>query len=109
MKQISCELTYIDYITAESAYEYFRGHMKSQWNLICANMLKKCRKAKTRTKLRKELQMQFFSRYVINSKLYTPDEITTSPVDEMTDRQRALLAVAGGEYNNQVVGSILLN
>ncbi|MFD0997705.1 DUF2786 domain-containing protein [Ohtaekwangia kribbensis] len=110
-KSIVSDLKYIDWITIDSAYEYFRRHMKAEWKRVVSPELSKCRKSKTRNRRRKELRKYFFSQYAIASKLYREDEL--KPVDEkMSDKEAAdrlrMISVKGGQYNKQLIGSLLL-
>jgi hypothetical protein len=113
IKRIQISLRYLDYVTLNCAYEYFRRHMKAQWNKTCAPDLAKCRKAKNRNKRRLELQEVFFSTYILASKLYKPHQVKDRDLESMSAAQlQNLMKVAGvegGEYNRQVVGGLLLN
>ncbi|MEQ8685483.1 MAG: DUF2786 domain-containing protein [Imperialibacter sp.] len=106
-REIHIKLEYIDYVTLECAYEYFRRHMKEQWNKICAPEVARCRKAKTRSAKRQELQPIFFTKYCIASKLYKENELETRNTDNMSQAElkaRNLVSgVQGGQYNRQVV------
>lgn len=104
-KQILCDLTYMDYIKLSCAYEYFRGHMKTQWKIVCAAEVKRRRKAKTKNKRRAELQLYFFSKYIIASGLCKPDEIEYKEVDENSKEYADMVRmqkVQGGSYKTQV-------
>src|SRR5437868_13270397 len=101
MKQIKSSLVYLDWITIECAYEYFRRHMRKEWKRVVGPELRKCRKVKTRNKRRRELSEIFFSNYVIASNLYKPEELKKmEPGSEKEMRDRIKLeAVEGGKYN----------
>jgi len=105
-RMIRVRLTYVDYITLDSAYEYFRRHMKAQWKKTCAPILARCRKAKTRNRKRSELQAAFLEQYVIKSGLVRKEDITQVPTSELSageqERQRAIQGVEGGQYSTQV-------
>jgi hypothetical protein len=109
-KRVVSNLRYVDWITIECAYEYFRRHMGAQWRKVVAPELEKCRKKKALVKRRVQLNKIFFSRYIIASRLYKEDELT----DVKSESQRAsmdrlrMMAVEGGSYNKQVVGGLLL-
>jgi hypothetical protein len=107
-KRISVQLTYMDWVTVSCSYEYFRRHMKAQWNLVCADELKRKRKVKTKNERRKELQKLFFSRYVIASKLYQPHELVSKEVTAKKEvRDNNMMDdVQGGAYNKQVVNGL---
>lgn len=113
VRQVNLLLKYLDYVTIDCAYEYFRRHMKAQWNLNCAPELKKTRKAKTRNKRREQLQAPFFTKYIIKSKLYNPEDIRTVNASDMSEQERKdsylMDNVEGGQYNKQVVTGNLLN
>lgn len=112
-REISIKLTYADWVTIECSYEYFRRHMKDQWNKTCAPIVAKCRKPKTRNRKRKQLQDVFFGQYVVKSKLYR-DRKELSPIDFdlMTNSERsryeALWGLEGGDYNKQMTSGLLL-
>jgi hypothetical protein len=102
--------TYLDYITVEAAYGYFRRHMRSQWAQTCARDVKRCRTDKSRAKRRARLQELFFTQYLIASKLVSDDDLQTVTVTsqkEIADRQK-LAGVEGGQYHRQVVGGLFL-
>lgn len=108
-KRVVSNLQYMDWITLECAYEYFRKHMRKEWNRIVLPELAKCKKNKTRNKRRAKLGELFFMKYCIASKLYE-GELTTVAVKgrkNLADRL-ALTSVEGGQYNKQVVGGLLL-
>lgn len=112
-KKIGAKLTYLDWITISSAYEYFRRHMKAQWVKYCAPNLKRCRTTKSRNARRKELQEVFFSKYAIASNMYRPAELTTVELSKLSkkeaaDRIRLSQQVEGGKYNVQVTNGLLL-
>lgn len=110
VREIKMYLKYLDWVTIESAYEYFRRHMKAEWNRTCAPIVDRCRKAKTKAKKREELQPVFFNRYVFASKLY--DQKDLKNVVAMSEKESGL-AVAigkleGGQYNKQVTNGLLI-
>lgn len=111
-REIQIQLTYLDYITLSASYEYFKKHMKAQWDKVCAPELKRCRKAKTRNARRKQLQEAFFNRYIINSKLYKESELTTVDYSTKSDKEKRdrylMEEVEGGAYNKQMVGGKFL-
>ena len=112
-KQMSIWLTYMDYVLIDSAYEYFRRHMKEQWNKVCAADVKRKRKSATKNKRRKELQDVFFNKYIISSKLYHDNELITCTGAQMTEKELRDLAlmedVQGGRYRTQVQNGNMLN
>jgi len=109
-KMIYIKLNYLDYITIECAYEYFRRHMKKEWNRTAIPELKKCRKASTRNKKRAALQKAFFSEYAIASGLVKPFQIEKVKLTSQEDRKRARLFrdIEGGKYNQQVNNGLYL-
>lgn len=112
-REISISLKYADWVTLECSYEYFRRHMKQQWNKTCAPIVARCRKAKTRNEKRKALQGTFFDQYVVKSKLYR-DRKELSPIDfkNMSNSERsryeALWGLEGGDFNKQMTSGLLL-
>ncbi len=113
VKQIRLMLTYPDYVVLSSAYEYFRRHMKEQWNKTCLQEVKKKRKAKTANKCRQQLQQVFFEQYVIKSRLIEQSMITTTPLLDLSQKQirehKLLHGIEGGKYHTQVQTGHLLN
>jgi len=74
-KNLRISLKYVDYMNVICAYEYFRRHMKEQWNVLCLPEVNRCRKAKTKLKRRKELQAIFIHQYLMKSDLLLTPEI----------------------------------
>jgi hypothetical protein len=111
-RDIVAKLEYLDFVMLSSAYEYFRRHMKAQFNKICVPKINRCRTAKTRKKRREELQNLFFSRYIIASKIYRSDQvrkIDTSKLSEKELRDRmALDGIKGGDFKTQVSTGLYL-
>lgn len=110
-KKAYADLTHLEFITIDSAYEYFRRHMKKEWNRLYAGELKKCRNQKTKAKRRKVLQDLFISRYIILSKLHEEKDIEViknNSSKEMKDRM-LLLDMEGGQFNRQLTQGLLLN
>lgn len=112
VREFRLKMNYLDWVTLESAYEYYRRHMKSQWQKVCAIEVKRCRKAKTRNKRRAVLQGEFLQRYIIASKLYHPKELTSRDTSSMSQKQiedlYKMQAIEGGQYNRQMTNGLLL-
>lgn len=110
VREVVVKLNKFDYVTLECAYEYFRRHMKSQWNKTAAPVLKRCRKAKTRNKKREALQDEFFQQYCIASKLYNEDELQKREITSTAEYERARTFhnIEGGQYNKQVNNGLFL-
>lgn len=113
VKEIVSQLNYLDWVTIESAYEYFRRHMGKEFKRVCAPELKRCRKPATRNKRKAELEELFFDSYIIKSELVKKDHITTVEnetlsVKELKDRMK-LRNVQGGKYTRQLTTGLLLN
>lgn len=104
------ELEYLDWVTLDSAYEYFRRHAAAQFTEFCLPHVKRCRSNKTRNAKRAELQEAFFSKYVIASNIYHPEQITQIDFNGMSskewenfNRQSQMLGnVQGGQFHTQV-------
>lgn len=111
-RYIQFQATYEDGITLECAYEYFRRHMKGQWNKLCAPHVKRCRTSKTKNRKRKQLQEPFFNQYCIASKLFKPTELRPIDWSEISKEERETLiklsGIEGGEYNRQVESGLFL-
>lgn len=113
VRQLKIGLRYLEYVTVNCAYEYFRRHMKAQWKKSCEPVLTRCRSAKTRAKRKAELQEIFFSQYLIMSGLVKEDWIRKLLPEEMNKKDLAiyelLSGVEGGRYNRQLSGGLLLD
>lgn len=111
-KEITLNLTYLDFIAVHASYEYFKRHMASQWKKVCALEVKRKRTSKSKNICRQQLQEPFFSRYVIKSGLYKEHEIENVDLSSLSKKQldarHKMLEVEGGKYNKQVTNGILL-
>lgn len=111
-REVVIELEYLDYVLLSSAYEYFRRHMKSEYNKLVLPQVKRCRTTRTRNARRAKLQEVFFTKYIIASGLYKKEEITkidTSKMGEKELRDRMQLeGVKGGDYKTQVTTGLYL-
>lgn len=63
-REIVAEMEYTDYVAMDCAYEYFRRHMKQQWNQHCLPLIQRKRTTRTKNLLRTKLQEAFFSKYL---------------------------------------------
>ncbi len=110
-KELSVKLEYLDYVLISCAYEYFKRHMKKQFNEFCLPLIKRCRTAKTKNNRRKELQSAFFSTYVVKSKIYKSEQLseTSSMSDKQIKDHMKLRGVKGGNYNTQLSSGLYLN
>ena len=110
VRELSVELEYLDWVTLDSAYEYFRRHAANQFKEFCLPHVKRCRTTKTKNAKRDELQNAFFSRFVIASNIYHPEQIEKLDHSEMSDKQREISHkraqilgdVQGGQFHAQV-------
>jgi len=111
-RNLVLKLEYLDYVVIECAYEYFRKHMRDQFNKICLPKINRCRSLKTKNKRRKELQMLFFGQYIIASKLYEKDQVKKIDLSNMSAKEiddfKALNEVKGGRYNAQMTTGLYL-
>lgn len=109
-RELAVELEYLDWVTIDSAYEYFRRHATNQFNEFCLPHVKRCRSTKTKNAKRIELQDAFFSKYVIASKIYHPEQIkqvsysglSSAKVNYENQKNKILGNVTGGQYHAQV-------
>lgn len=110
LKCLYNKLTYLDYVTANCMYEYYRRHSKSQWLAYSKSELAKCRKPKTRAKRRAELQHAFIGHYLYKSKLYTDGQIEKVEARSIKEKEdlKNLHNVEGGIYNQQLHTHLLL-
>ena len=112
VREVRLRLDYFDWVTIYASYEYFRRHMKKQWQLTGAKVVARCRKTKTKNAKRKELQEIFFSQYVIASKLYGEGELQKLDLAKMSAKEMQnrikLAGVQGGTYHKQMTGGLML-
>jgi hypothetical protein len=113
VKKLHVDLTYIDFITVNSAYEYFRSHMKSQWKKACLDLVKKKRLSRTKNKARAELQHVFWNKYCVASKLYREEDLTPLNMESMTKEEietwRKVTGVQGGVFHRQMTNGLTLD
>ena len=110
VRELSVELEYLDWVTLDSAYEYFRRHAADQFKQFCLPHIKRCRTTKTKNAKRDELQTAFFSKYVIASNIYHPEQIEQIDHSEMSNKEREISHkraqilgdVQGGQFHTQV-------
>lgn len=111
-RELVLSLDYLDYVVISTAYEYFKRHMKAQYNEFVLPQIKRCRSTKTKKIRRAELQEVFFSKYIIASKLYLVDEIKQTKLSELSVKERkdleALKGIKGGNYKTQVTTGLYL-
>lgn len=112
VKEMVTQLNYMDFVSIESAYEYFRRHMKKEYSRVVIPELKKTRSAKTRSARKQQLDQIFFDRYIIASKLVNQKYIQivsndTLSKSELKDRFK-LQEIEGGKYNRQLTQTLLL-
>jgi hypothetical protein len=112
-KEVVGTFTYYEWISIESSFEYFRRHMKMQWIKVVKPNLDRCRKVKTRKKLREELDFIFIDRYLIASNLVDEKKLITIKASEMSQaeitKRLSLQGIEGGQYNKQILRGLLLN
>ena len=113
VREISIELEYLDWVTMECAYEYFRKHMRGEYRRLVTPKLKRYRKPANKKAAREKLDKIFFSNYVIASNLYRDkSELTSRDLSKMSAKERrhreALLGVRGGKYKEQVTTGLYL-
>ncbi len=109
-KELALELEYLDWVTLDSAYEYFRRHAANQFAEFCLPHVKRCRTTKTKNAKRAELQEAFFSKYVIASKIYHPEQVkqvsfsgmSNAKIDAALRKDQILGNVTGGQFHTQV-------
>ena len=109
-KELSVDLEYLDFVTVDSAYEYFKRHAAKQFTEFCLPHIRRCRTTKTKNAKRAVLQEAFFSRYVIASKIYHPEhlkqvnwsEMSNKELEASNKRAQILGDVEGGQYHTQV-------
>ncbi|GEP52352.1 hypothetical protein FNO01nite_30240 [Flavobacterium noncentrifugens] len=111
-REIQMKFEYLDYVLFSCAFEYFKQHMNKEYKKIVLPQLKRCRSAKTRNARRAELQQLFFGRYIIASKLYRPEDLTTIDLSKLTQKELAdrakMRGIEGGEYKTQLSTGLYL-
>jgi hypothetical protein len=109
-RSICLDLTYLDWVSIESMYEYFRRHMKKEWLLHSKTAIAKCRKTKTKNEMRRVLQDKFFSIYISRSSLYREKDFTqTKATATEYELARHFTTVEGGNFNKQVITHKLIS
>lgn len=103
-KELVLELEYLDWITVETAWGYFRPHMNKEWRKFSKGKLNRFRKQANKNKRRQELYDAFFSSYIIKSGIYHKEQVNKR--EKISDKQLRDLVEAqgieGGEYKKQV-------
>lgn len=111
-RELVIKLEYLDFVTLECAYEYFKKHMRKEYKRLVTPQVNRCRTPKTKREKRKELDTIFFSNYIIASKLYKENEIKSLNWSDMSESERkkrmALDGVQGGSYHTQVQTGLYL-
>lgn len=109
-RQLYLDLEYLDWVTLDSAYEYFKRHAAQQFREFCLPHVNRCRTLKTKNAKRQELQEAFLSKYVIASNIYRPEQLKEIDYMNMSNKEReshyrrgAILGeVQGGEFHTQI-------
>ncbi|WP_163401463.1 hypothetical protein [Flavobacterium fluviatile] len=105
-KSIFINMEYLDYVLLSTSYEYFRRHMNAQFKKVCVPIINRCRSAKTKNARRKELQAEFFSRYVIKSKIFNDEQITQVDSSKLSQKSKQdkerISGIEGGNYHTQI-------
>lgn len=110
-KTVHTKVDYLEAVSLECAYEYFRRHMKSEWIRTCAPLVSRCRTAKGKNKRRETLQLSFMATYFLRSGLVEEEGLTkveckTKAQQDAVDRIRG---VQGGAYHKQADSGRYLN
>ena len=109
VKEIAIQMPYLDWVTLDSAYGYFKPHLNQQWRKHGLPVVNRCRTTKTKNKRREEMQETFFKLYVARSGIYRPEQkISKSLTEEEIKRLTMLYGVEGGKYNQQVTTGLYL-
>lgn len=111
-RAVGAKLEYMDWVTLECAYDYFKKHMKTEYKRLVTPQLNRCRTPKTKRFKKEQLDPIFFSNYVIASNLYEDHELTSLDNSRMSQEERkqraSLRGVNGGSYNPQVSSGLYL-
>ena len=109
VKEIAIQMSYLDWVTLDSAYGYFKPHLKQQWSKHGLPVVNRCRTTKTKNKRRIEMQDSFFKLYVVRSGIYRPEQKKSkSLTEEEIKRYSILYGVEGGKYTQQVTTGLYL-
>lgn len=111
-KTIYMSFEYLDWVVFSSAYEYFKRHMNSEFKKHCVPLVNKCRTTKTKNIRRLRLQNLFFSKYVMESKIYHEKQIGKIDLSKLSEKERIdrerLEQIQGGSYATQVTTGLYL-
>lgn len=109
VKEISIQMSYLDWVTLDSAYGYFKTHLNQQWRKHGLPVVNRSRTTKTKNKRREAMQKTFFNLYIIRSGIYRPEQKNSKSVtEEEIKRLTMLYGVEGGKYNQQVTTGLYL-
>ena len=109
VKEIAIQMPYLDWVTLDSAYGYFKPHLNQQWRKHGLPVVNRCRTTKTKNKRREAMQKTFFNLYIIRSGVYRPEQKNSKSVtEEEIKRLTMLYGVEGGKYNQQVTTGLYL-
>ena len=109
VKEIAIQMPYLDWVTLDSAYGYFKPHLNQQWRKHGLPVVNRCRTTKTKNKRREAMQKTFFNLYIIRSGIYRPEQKNSKSVtEEEIKRLTMLYGVEGGKYNQQVTTGLYL-
>ena len=109
VKEIAIQMPYLDWVTLDSAYGYFKPHLNQQWRKHGLPIVNRCRTTKTKNKCRIEMQDSFFKLYVVRSGIYRPEQITSNPLSEEKIKQLTMLyGIEGGKYTQQLTTGLYL-
>ena len=109
VKEIAIQMPYLDWVTLDSAYGYFKSHLNQQWRKHGLPVVNRCRTTKTKNKRREAMQKTFFNSYIIRSGIYHPEQKNSkSLTEEEIKRLTMLYGVEGGKYNQQVTTGLYL-
>ena len=109
VKEIAIQMPYLDWVTLDSAYGYFKPHLNQQWRKHGLPVVNRCRTTQTKNKRREAMQETFFSLYVIRSGIYRPEQKNSkSLTEEEIKRYSILYGVEGGKYTQQVTTGLYL-
>ena len=112
VKEIAIQMPYLDWVTLDSAYGYFKSHLNQQWRKHGLPVVNRCRTTKTKNKRREAMQKTFFNLYIIRSGIYHPEQKNSNSLKSLTEeeikRLTMLYGVEGGKYNQQVTTGLYL-
>lgn len=103
-REILIKLEYLDWVTIETAWGYFKPHMNKEWRKFAKGKLNRYRKQSNKNKRREQLQEVFFSQYILKSGIYHSEQVVKRKSMSLKEFKDLCDAenIEGGNYKKQV-------